>query len=132
MIGIVIVSHSAKAAEGIKELAGQMAKAGQKIVAAGGTADGEIGTDALKIKDAIIAADTGEGVVVLVDLGSAILSTETALELLAEEVRSRVRIADAPILEGCVSAVVEASLGSSISNVVAVAEGARKIRKMFA
>ncbi len=129
MVGIVIVSHSAKVAEGIHDMAAQMAKPGQRIIAAGGVADGVIGTDAVRIFEAIRKADAGSGVVVLVDLGSAILSTETALELLDEGARARVRIADAPIVEGAISAAVQASLGGSLAEVAATAEGARELRK---
>ena len=85
MVGIVIVSHSAKVAEGICEMAAQMARAEQKILAAGGTADGGIGTDATMVAERIAQADVGEGVLVLADLGSAVLSAETALEFLEFE-----------------------------------------------
>lgn len=129
MVGIVIVSHSAKIAEGIRDMAAQMARTGQKIIAAGGTTDGDIGTDAVKIYEAIKTADDGSGVVIMVDLGSAIFSTETALELLEEDLRNRVKIADAPVLEGSISAVVQASLGGSLSEVLATAEDARELRK---
>ncbi|MDT8903058.1 dihydroxyacetone kinase phosphoryl donor subunit DhaM [Anaeroselena agilis] len=129
MVGIVIVSHSAKIAEGIRDMAVQMAKPGQKIVAAGGAGEGVIGTDAVKIYEAIKEADLGDGVVVLVDLGSAILSTETALELLDEDTRMRVRIADAPVVEGAISAAVQASLGGDLTEVAATAEGARELHK---
>lgn len=129
MVGIVIVSHSQKVAEGIREMALQMAKPQQQIIAAGGMDDGCIGTDAIKVSEAISAANTGDGVVIMVDLGSAVLSTETALELLEESVRAKVKIADAPILEGTISAVVEASLNSSLEAVIITAEGARNINK---
>jgi PTS hybrid protein len=129
MVGVVIVSHSQKVAEGIREMALQMAAAQQQVIAAGGMADGGIGTDAVKVSEAIIAADTGDGVVILVDLGSAVLSTETAFEFLDDELRAKVKIADAPILEGAISAVVEASLGSPLAVVVATAEGARALNK---
>jgi len=109
-------------------MAAQMAREGQKILAAGG-ANGEIGTDALLIAAAIEKADTGDGVMVAVDLGSAVLSAETALEFLPEALRGRVQIADAPVLEGTVSAVVQASLGSTLAEVLSIAEGARELRK---
>lgn len=129
MVGIVIVSHSQKVAEGIREMALQMSVPNQTIIAAGGMDDGSIGTDAIKVSDAIMAANTGDGVVVMVDLGSAVMSTETALELLDKDTRSQVKVADAPILEGTISAVVEASLGSCLEAVVATAEDARNIKK---
>lgn len=129
MVGVVIVSHSQKVAEGIREMALQMARPGQQIIAAGGMDNGSIGTDVTKVSEAIIAANTGDGVVVMVDLGSAVMTTDTALELLDEEIRIEVKIADAPILEGAISAVVEASLGSSLATVVNTAEGARNFKK---
>lgn len=128
MVGVVIVSHSAKVADGIRELALQMAKPDQKIVAAGGMEDGAIGTDAMRIVRAIEEALTPDGVVVLVDLGSAVLSAETALEML-DDGREKVKIADAPILEGAISAVVQASLGSSLAEVLNAAAGARDLHK---
>ncbi|ABZ83722.1 dihydroxyacetone kinase, phosphotransfer subunit, putative [Heliomicrobium modesticaldum Ice1] len=131
MVGIVIVSHSAKVAEGICDLARQMAKADQKILPAGGMADGSIGTDAFKVSEAIQAAWSDDGVLVLVDLGSALLSTDTAMEFLDEGIRERVRVADAPILEGAIGAAVEASVGSSLEQVLATAEGAREMRKII-
>lgn len=130
MVGIVIVSHSSKVAEGIREMALQMANPDQKIIAACGTDAGGIGTDAVKILNAINEADDGDGVVLLVDLGSAVLSAEVAMEMLEEIVRERVRIADTPILEGSISAVVEASIGSPLEAVVATAEEAREINKL--
>jgi PTS hybrid protein len=129
MVGVVIVSHSQKVAEGIREMALQMAKPEQKVIAAGGMDDGTIGTDAFKVSEAILSADGGDGVVVMVDLGSAVLSAETAFDFLHEELRGQVKIADAPILEGTISAVVEASLGSSLVAVLATAEGARNLNK---
>jgi len=128
MVGIVIVSHSAKVAEGIRELALQMAAAAQRIVAAGGLVDGAIGTDAIKIKEAIITANDGDGVAVMVDLGSAVLSAELAIEML-EDQEIVAAIADAPILEGTIAATVEASVGQPLSRVIATAEGARELRK---
>ncbi|SDF46015.1 dihydroxyacetone kinase phosphoryl donor subunit DhaM [Sporolituus thermophilus] len=130
MVGIVIVSHSAKVAEGIAELARQMAGPSLSIIAAGGLANGEIGTDAVKIVDAVKAAQTGEGVAVLVDLGSAVLSSQTALELLDEQFKANVRIIDAPILEGAIAAAVQAAIGGTIDEVAATAEGARAMRKL--
>lgn len=130
MVGIVIVSHSAKIAAGTKEMATQMADKNLRIVEAGGRADGGIGTDAVRISEAILEANSGDGVVILADLGSAILSSNMAMELIDEDIRKKVRIADAPIVEGTISAAVQASIGSSIDDVVAVAEQARNISKL--
>ena len=129
MVGVVIVSHSAKVAEGILELAMEMAKPGQKVVAAGGMSDGSIGTDAEKIKQAIMKAYSDDGVIILVDLGSALLSTEMVIESLDEKYKPLVKIADAPILEGAIAAVVEASIGSGLDEVLATAVNARELNK---
>lgn len=129
MVGIVIVSHSTKVAEGIRDIAQQMAKE-VKIIAAGGTEGDEIGTDALKIQSAILEANTGDGVLIMVDLGSAVLSAETALEFLEEELRQNVRIADAPIVEGAIVAAVQASLGAALEEVMNTAIEAYTLRKL--
>lgn len=131
MIGIVLVSHSQQVAEGIKELAMQMVGPDLKIIPAGGMEDGSIGTDAVKIKEAIEKADDGTGVVVLVDLGSAVMSATLAIELLEEEnEKIIVKIADAPILEGAISACVQAFVGGTMEEVIEAAELAREVKKI--
>ncbi|PRY68496.1 phosphocarrier protein HPr /dihydroxyacetone kinase DhaM subunit [Glaciihabitans tibetensis] len=120
-VGLVVVSHSAKIAEGIVELAGQMAP-GVRIRAAGGTDDGGLGTSFDLVMSAVVDADDGDGVVVMCDLGSAILTAETALDFLDDELRARVRIADAPIVEGAVAAAVAAEVGGALAEVVDAAE----------
>jgi dihydroxyacetone kinase phosphotransfer subunit len=131
-VGLVVVSHSAKVAEGVVELAGQMAGA-VRILAAGGTDDGGIGTDATLIAEAITAADAGDGVLVLVDLGSAVLSAQLAIdELVDEEIRGRVRISEAPVVEGAVVAAVQASTGSGLDEVDQAARGAATMAKVKA
>lgn len=130
MVGIVIVSHCKKIAEGIKELAEQMTHKQVKIIAAGGMQEGEIGTDAIKISKAILEANTGDGVVVLVDLGSGILSTQTAIELLGKALINLIKIADAPIVEGAMIAAIQASLGSTLDEVIKAAEETRSMLKL--
>ncbi|GLK18716.1 dihydroxyacetone kinase phosphoryl donor subunit DhaM [Herbiconiux flava] len=122
-VGVVFVSHSAKIAEGLVELAGQMA-ASTTLVAAGGTDDGGIGTSFDRVSAAVTEADSGHGVAVLCDLGSAILTAETALDFLDEEVQARVRIVDAPLVEGGVAAAVAAESGATLDEVVAAARSA--------
>lgn len=121
---MVFVSHSARIAEGLVELARQMAPSAA-LVGAGGTDDGRIGTSFDLVSTAIAEADAGEGVVVLCDLGSAILTAETALDFLDDEARARVRIVDAPLVEGGVAAAVAAEAGEELARVVAAAESAR-------
>ena len=129
-VGLVIVSHSADIAQGVVRLAGQMAD-GVRIEAAGGTDDGGVGTDATMIARAIEAADSGDGVLVLVDLGSAVLATQLAIdELVAAEHRGRVRIAEAPLVEGAVIGAVQASIGADLDEVDRAAEEASRMRKV--
>ena len=129
-VGLVIVSHSPKIAEGVVELAEQMAEE-VRVLAAGGTDDGEIGTSATRIADAVSAADSGDGVLVLVDLGSAVISTRMAIdELLSDELRGRVRISEGPVVEGAVIGAVQASTGSSLDEVATAAAGAATLPKV--
>ncbi|MFB6608999.1 dihydroxyacetone kinase phosphoryl donor subunit DhaM [Agromyces sp. NPDC056379] len=123
-VGVLFVSHSAAIASGLVELARQMAPTAA-LVAAGGTDDGRIGTSFDLVTAGIAEADSGVGVVVLCDLGSAILTAETALDFLDDEVRERVRIVDAPLVEGGVAAAVAAEAGDPLDVVVAAAESAR-------
>ena len=124
-VGLVVVSHSAKIAEGVVELAGQMA--GQvRIQAAGGTGPAPTLWAAPRA-----AADEGDGVLVLVDLGSAVLSAQLAIdELVEEETRHRVRIAEAPVVEGAVVAAIQASTGSSLDEVDRAARDAATMTKV--
>ena len=129
LVGLVVVSHSRRLAEGVVELAGQMAGPDVRLIAVGGAADGTLGTDADAIAVAIVAADGGAGVVALCDLGSAILATETALELLGPEVASRVRVSGGPIVEGTIVAAVQASIGQDLDDVRLAAEAAAQLDK---
>ena len=131
MVGIVIVSHSWKIAEGVCDLAGEMAQGHSGIIPAGGLEDDSIGTDAQRIADAIVEADTGDGVVIIADIGSSIMSAETAIELLEDEGREvNAVIADAPIVEGAVCAVVEAAAGGTIDSVLSSAEESKEASKL--
>ena len=141
MIGIVVVSHSAKAAEGICELATQMSGEATLVPAGGDAAEGDadsddtadgdagsaIGTSVDRIRAALEAADSGDGVVVLVDLGSAVMNAELAIEMADAEAV----IADAPILEGTLNAAVEAaSPKATLESVLERAVDAREYRKL--
>ena len=133
MIAFVLVSHSRAVAAGVREMALQMTGGVVPVIACGGMSDGGLGTDACAIADAIrsVARDArNEGVLVLCDLGSAILSAEQALDFLEENEKSGVRIADAPFLEGAVLGAIQASAGSSLQEVFETAEGARDLRKL--
>ncbi len=126
MIGIVIVSHSAPLAEGIRELVEQMTRGQVPLAVAGGVDDPEnpIGTDAFKVCEAIQSVYSEAGVLVLMDLGSALLSAQMALEFLPEEQQARVYLCEASLVEGAVAASVQAMSGSDIEQVLAEARGA--------
>lgn len=128
MVGLVIVSHSGKIAEGVRDLALQMASDYERMIPAGGLADGSLGTDPMKILEALRSANDGDGVALLVDLGSGIMSAEAAIELLEGEFPAR--IADAPLVEGAVAAVIEASTGASLEKVIRAAEDVRGEEKL--
>lgn len=119
-VALVLVSHSRSLAAGAVELAAQMAP-GVVIVAAGGMESG-IGTSFDLISSAIeTATEGGRSAVVLTDLGSAVLTTESVLELADDDVQARVRLADAPFVEGAVAAAVTAHGGGDLAAVLAAA-----------
>ncbi|MFG1639897.1 dihydroxyacetone kinase phosphoryl donor subunit DhaM [Amycolatopsis sp. NPDC049252] len=120
-VGIVLVSHSAKIAEGLAELAAQMAP-DVTIVAAGGLPGGEIGTDYDEVVAATQRADSGAGVVLLYDLGSAQMTAELAVESLADP--SAAVVADGPLVEGAIAAAVAAQAGQDRKAVAEAAAGA--------
>jgi PTS hybrid protein len=121
-VGLVVVSHSRPLAEAAVTLARQMLPGRElAIEVAAGTEDGDLGTDAVAISAAMAAADSGNGVVVLMDLGSAVLSAETALELLDDDVRERVLLSPGPLVEGLIGAAVVAAGGADRDRVAAEA-----------
>ncbi|MEX5294993.1 phosphoenolpyruvate--protein phosphotransferase [Kocuria sp. CPCC 205268] len=117
MIGIVVVSHSRALAEAAVELACEMVDERPPIALAAG-AGGGFGTDAAAVADAVTAVDSPDGVLVLLDLGSAVLSAEMALEFVAPDVAARVRLSPAPLVEGLVAAVVTAATGAPLESVL--------------
>ena len=126
MVGIVIVSHSAKLAAGLEELARQMVQVPVPLATAAGIDDREnpFGTDVMQVQAAIKSVYSEDGVVVLMDLGSAILSADMALEFLPEAQREKVRLCEAPLVEGAIAAVVQAASGADIEQVIAEARAA--------
>jgi phosphoenolpyruvate-protein phosphotransferase/dihydroxyacetone kinase phosphotransfer subunit len=119
MVGIVLVSHSRALATALVDLVRQVSGADVAIAISGGVGDdrSEFGTDAIELMDAIQEVDSPDGVLVLMDLGSAVLSAETALDLLPPEVSAHVRLCAAPIVEGAIAAAVQAGLGSDLDTV---------------
>ena len=134
LVGIVVVSHSAEVADATVRLVAQLANLpddGPRLVAAGGLSDGSVGTDAVRIAEAMARADSGAGVVVLADLGSAVLSAATAIdELLAPDQAERVVISRGPLVEGAFVAAVQASAGDALDGVRAAADEAAGMDKL--
>jgi len=121
-VSIVVVSHSEKIADGAVELAAQMAP-DVVLLAAGGTMDGRIGTSLEKVLAALDKVASGDGAVILTDLGSAVMTAESALEF-AEDASEMV-LADAPLVEGLVAAAVAAQGGGDVQAVKRAAEAVR-------
>ena len=121
-VGILIVSHSPKVADGTVDMVLQMVGSDVVCAGVGGTADGRLGSDAASILAGIERVWSPAGVAVLVDLGGAELHSDMAIEMLDAARRPLVRICAAPIVEGAVIAATEASAGSPLEEVVAAAE----------
>ena len=121
-VGIVIVSHSPKIAEGAADMVRQMVGDSVNLAYTGGDPGGGLGTGVAEIRDAIDRAWSEAGVAILVDLGGAETNSEMAVEMLDEERRGRVVVCNAPIVEGAVMAATEASGGSSLEAVQRTAE----------
>jgi phosphoenolpyruvate---glycerone phosphotransferase subunit DhaM len=132
LVGLVLISHSATLVDGLRDMVAQVAGDAVAVEVAGGTADGRLGTSAPRIAAALetALANSPDGVVVLLDLGSAALSLEVALEELLPADRQRVRVSEAPLVEGAVLAAVQASMGATLAEVEAAAASAATMTKM--
>ena len=128
-VGLVIVSHSARLAQGVAELAEQMAQGKVGIAVAGGSSDGRLGTSVEKITAALRQVDGPDGILVLLDLGSAVMATEMAVEAFRQDSPHPVLISPAPLVEGAVIAAVEASIGNSLQEVAEAAASAYTLPK---
>lgn len=126
-VGIVLVSHSVLLADGAADLAAQVSGGTVTVAAAGGTDDGSLGTSAAKVERAVRRADGGAGVLVLADLGSAVLTVRAMLGDLPDVT---VALADAPFVEGAVAATVTAAGGADLTAVAKAAEEAWHARKL--
>ena len=130
MIGILVVSHSAKLAEGIVELAEQMNHGQTIILPAGGLESNEIGTNPLYIKQRLEELAACRHILVFVDLGSAILSTDSALELVDAPLKNKVTLVDAPIVEATVAAVIQAGISDDVAEIIHTAIAAKELQKL--
>ncbi|MGH8867679.1 MAG: dihydroxyacetone kinase phosphoryl donor subunit DhaM [Actinomycetes bacterium] len=127
MVGVVLVSHSPRLAAGVAELLDQLVGDTVRVRCAAGTSDGRLGTSVDLVVQAVRDADAGQGVVLLPDLGSAVMACRLALE---EADPDRTVLVDAPFVEGAVAAVVTASTGAELGAVVTAAEQARVAAKL--
>lgn len=126
-VGIVLVSHSDSLATGLRDMLLQIGAENLPVATAGGTDDGRTGTSYHRIDAAIASVDKGKGVLVLTDLGSAVLTARAVLDDLA---RVDVILVDAPFVEGAVAAAVIAATGADLATVRGAAEEARDVRKL--
>ncbi|MYT29123.1 MULTISPECIES: dihydroxyacetone kinase phosphoryl donor subunit DhaM [unclassified Streptomyces] len=127
LVGIVLVSHRAEIALGVRSLVAEMAGPEVTVAAAGGTDDGRTGTSYARIRDALHSAATDAGVLLLPDLGSSVLTARLVLE---DHPAIRAVLADAPFVEGAVAAAVTAATGAPLSTVAKAAEEARHFSKL--
>jgi dihydroxyacetone kinase phosphotransfer subunit len=132
LVGLVLISHSSTLVDGLRDMVAQVAGEAVIVGIAGGTDDGRLGTSAPRIGAAIRStlAGSSDGALVLLDLGSAALSLELALEELEPADRERVRISEAPLVEGSILAAVQASTGASLAEVEAAAAAAATMPKL--
>ena len=121
-VSIVIVSHSELVARGAAEMVREMVGDEVSVAFCGGNPDGGLGTDVAKILEAIQSVFSPRGVAMLIDLGGAETNSEMAIEMLPEEMRDKIVICNAPIIEGAVMAATEAAGGGSLEAVQATAE----------
>jgi PTS hybrid protein len=127
MVGIVLVSHSYELATGLKKMLEQI-QPNVPVAVGAGDDEGQIGTNLIRIKEAIESVYSEDGVLVLFDLGSALFSTELAIEELGAD--KKVQIADAPLVEGAYMAVVQAGCNSPLEEVRQMAEQAKELVKI--
>ena len=116
MVSLVLISHSKKIVEGIKELVSQMSD-DVKIAVAGGTDDNRIGTDAIKIMSAIEDVYSDDGILIFYDLGSALMNAELALDMIDEKIKNKVEISKSSLVEGAFVAGIESSMGKNMEEI---------------
>ena len=135
MIHIVLVSHSHQLAEGLAELVRFMGPPDVTVAPVGGVEDSRgnfhFGTNALAIVDAIQANPSADGVIILVDLGSAVLSAETAVDMMEPELQARCIISNAPLVEGAIIAAIEAGLDRTLAEINEAAESVSRVAKVL-
>ncbi|WP_029688067.1 dihydroxyacetone kinase phosphoryl donor subunit DhaM [Thermoanaerobacter sp. A7A] len=129
MAVFIIVSHSKKVAEGVVEIVEQMNNKNSKLIPIGGTEDERIGTNPLKIKKVIEEIYDGDNIFIFADIGSSIMATQMVLDMLNEELRKKITLVDAPLVEGTIAAVIQASITNNVSEIIHAAEESKKVNK---
>lgn len=130
--GIIIVSHSENIAKGVVELASEMSNDRVVLKPAGGTGDGRLGTNALMVQEAIESLADCKNILIYCDLGSSVLSSETAIELIEdddEELAEKVKIVDCPLVEGAFYGAVQASVTDDPEKIIEESKKARDLHK---
>ncbi|QYN44195.1 MULTISPECIES: dihydroxyacetone kinase phosphoryl donor subunit DhaM [unclassified Gilliamella] len=122
MVSIVLVSHSRKITDGLKEMIEEMVDTtgDVKIYSAGGTDDGRLGTDSVAIYNIIQQSKNHQNILIFADIGSAILSTETAIDLIEDDdLKNKVTLVDAPLVEGAFVASIQAMVDNDVEGILA-------------
>ena len=129
MIGFILVSHSDKLAEGIKEIAEQINDGQANVKAVGGVGDGRIGTNPIRIQEAIEELYDGDNILIFGDLGSSIMSAQMAIDMVSDVIREKTILVDAPLVEGSVAAIIQSSITQNVNDILLAAEEAKTINK---
>ena len=124
-----LIKDSRILSKGLKELVDEMNDGSVQVVAAGGADGGRIGTSAIKIQQAIESVEDCGHILIYADLGSSILSAETAMDLIDEDLAEKVQIVDAPIVEGALAGVVQGTISDDVADVIKASEDARNVHK---
>ncbi|MDR2183400.1 MAG: PTS-dependent dihydroxyacetone kinase phosphotransferase subunit DhaM [Clostridiales bacterium] len=118
MVSLILISHSPKIVEGIKDMLDEMAK-GIPLFVAGGNNAGGLGSDYELIKDAMHKAHSPDGVIILFDLGSSFMTADTVLDEMDDAMKSNFVVSRAPLVEGAIAAAIEISFGANLEDVQA-------------
>ncbi len=127
--GVVLVSHSEDITVGLKKLVDEMNDGSVPVLSAGGADGGRIGTSATRIQEAIESLEDCENILIYADLGSSIMSAETALDLIDDDLAEKVKLVDAPLVEGALAGVVQATISEDVDEIVQMSEASRETHK---
>jgi len=129
MIGFILVSHSNKLVEGLKEIAEQINGKESNIKAIGGTSDGRIGTNPIEIYEALEEMYDGDNILIFGDLGSSIMSAQMAIDMVSDKIREKTILVDSPLVEGAIAAIIQSSITQNLEEVISAANEAKTMNK---